>query len=317
MELRVGWVGFHIEGLCAFENLLNNGTRFQAFITLDEDSISKRSAGTRKYKVLCENYNIPYYEIKNINDDSTFELLKKLSLDLIIVIGWSQILGFRVLNSAQIGCVGAHASLLPHNRGSAPVNWAIIKGEILGGNSLIWLDEGVDTGKVIGQIPIPINNYSTCKSIYDEVAQINYILLDRLLKDLEHKKLLESEVNNLDEGILPRRRPSDGAIDWSKSSCDIYNFIRGITKPYPGAFSFIEGKKWTIWSCALLPTIDIQKHRYIIGPVISPIDEACGLMVSCGSGSIVLLEIESEDGEIFKGRDLAELNWKGKEWNYE
>lgn len=315
MSLKIGWVGFHIEGLYAFENLLNKGAKFDVFITLNDEAMGKRSAGTRRYKNLCSKHNIPYYEVKNINDDDACEVLLKYSLDLLIVIGWSQILHSRVLNIPQIGCVGAHASLLPHNRGSAPVNWGIIKGETLAGNSLMWLNEGVDTGVIIDQIPIPVSKYDTCKTIYDEVAKTNYVLLDRLLIKLEEGVKPESDISNSDEGpILPRRRPADGIIDWRQDSNSIYNFIRGITKPYPGAYSFIDGEKWIIWKCALLPVATANKAGEILGTIISPEEKACGLIVSCGEGAIIILEMENEVGEILDGHSLVENEWQGKEW---
>ena len=315
MSLELGWVGFHEEGIYAFENLLNEGINIRLFISLNEISLSKKSASTKKYKVLCQLHNIPFYEIKNINDDEVYDLLKSYSLDILIVIGWSQILSQRILEVTKFGAIGSHASLLPHNRGSAPVNWSIIKGERITGNTLMWLDHGVDTGKIIDQIPIPITNFDTCSTIYTEVSKTNYVMIRKFLSKFEVKKELlgVSQIGNNEEN-LPRRKPSDGLINWSKSNQEIYNFIRAITKPYPGAYSYMDNKKWIIWKVALLPNRDNNNPGIIEGIVVSPNEEACGLMVTCSLGAIIILEMENEEGDIISGYDFASLNWKGRMW---
>jgi methionyl-tRNA formyltransferase len=123
-----------------------------------------------------------------------------------------------------------------------------------------------------------------------------------------------------DELLLPRRRPQDGLIDWSRNSREVYNFIRALTRPYPGAFGWLEGKRYLVWDAALLPG-----HPYpganpgrVAGAMINPHPaRACGQVVVCGEGAIVLLEIESDEGVVLKGQDLSELAWEGKTWTYE
>jgi methionyl-tRNA formyltransferase len=92
---------------------------------------------------------------------------------MVFVIGWTQILRPETLKLATIGMIGAHASLLPHNRGRAPINWALIRGEKQTGNSLIWLAEDVDSGDIIDQTVIPISPYDTCASLYTRVGESN------------------------------------------------------------------------------------------------------------------------------------------------
>jgi methionyl-tRNA formyltransferase len=261
---------------------------------------------------LCQKHNIPVYEVDNINEDHSYGILDSLSLDLIIVIGWCQLLSPRILKIPKVGVVGAHASLLPHNKGSAPVNWALIRDEKLTGNTLMWLDEGVDSGKIIDQYPIPIRDYDTCKTLYDGVAWSNYQMLRKLIFLLERGEKPGLTQPPSFEDILPRRRPEDGLIHWLWDSRKVYDFVRALTKPYPGAFSFFDGKKWYLWNCSLLPIDTPGNPGCIIGSVVSPIESSCGLMVGCGKGAVILLEIENEEGEVLKGYELSGLNWKGK-----
>ena len=142
-NLRIGWLGFHQEGIPALRGLKESGIHLEAVITLDEAGVAQRSA-IADYAGVVDGWDIPLHLIRNINDAASLGLLHSLRLDLLFVIGWSQILKRDALAAAKIGVVGAHASLLPHNRGSAPINWSLIRGEAVTGNTLIWLTEDVD-----------------------------------------------------------------------------------------------------------------------------------------------------------------------------
>src|SRR5262249_54036758 len=118
---------------------------------------------------------------------------------------------------------------------------------------------------------------------------------------------------------LPGRRPEDGLLDWSGNHRAVYDFVRALTRPYPGAFSWLEGRRWTIWACAELPTACSADARpgTILGPVYSPNDSACGLAVACGTGIVLIHELEGPDGEVCRGRTLSDKPWKGKVWQNE
>ncbi|MEW6382242.1 MAG: methionyl-tRNA formyltransferase [bacterium] len=313
--MRIGWIGFHIEGKPALQSLLEQGVRIEAVITLRPE-LAARKSGAIDFTSLCQHHRVPLYEVANINDEASIKLLRELALDLAFVIGWSQIVHAEARNSVKIGMIGAHASFLPHNRGSAPINWALIKGEKQTGNSLIWLAENVDEGELIDQAVIPITPYDTCASLYQRVAESNREMILRILP-----KLLAGERPGIpqphsEEAILPRRHPNDGLIDWTRESSEVYNLVRALTKPYPGAFSWLDGKRWLLWQCALLPdsSYSYGKPGEIVGQTVSPRETACGQMVACGKGAVVILEIEGDDGESLSGCSLSDQPWKGKVW---
>lgn len=313
--IRIGWIGFHMEGLIALRSLLERGYSIEAVITLAPEQAAKRS-GLADYGELCTAFEVPLYEVDNINNDESRSLLKKLSLDIVFVIGWSQIVRPEALALARIGMIGTHASLLPFNRGRAPVNWALIKGEKQTGNTMIWLAQGVDGGDIIDQTLIPITPYDTCASLYEKVAESNREMILRAIPWLLAGERRGRPQQHTNMPLLPGRRPQDGQLDWFLDNTRVYDFVRALTQPYPGAFSWIDGERWTIWHCALLPgaCADGFKPGEVVGPVFSPIEEACGQAVACGDGAVALLELENEKGEILKGRRLSEKLWKGKRW---
>ena len=314
-KYKIGWVGFHQEGMDAFNGILEVGYKVDAVFTLDEESAQLRS-GSISYDEMCEAHDIPLYKINNINDSNVIAILKKLDLDILFVIGRSQIIKKEAMACIKVGIIGAHASLLPHNRGSAPVNWAIINGEKVTGNSLIWLTEEVDEGDIIAQQEIDITLYDTCKSIYRKVAASNRDMILEFLNKSEQEIPPSTKQKNIDEPLLPRRRPQDGCIDWNQPATKIYDFIRAITHPYPGGFSYINGKKMLIWEVALLVDVIVPgcKPGQVIGAVYSPNACACGFLVACQRGVINILHMEDEMGNDYKGQALAELDYKDLEF---
>jgi methionyl-tRNA formyltransferase len=313
--MRLGWVGFHVEGLLALRAVLERGFAIEAIVTLRADRAAQRS-GAADYAPLGREFGVRVYEVANINDDASLRLLKELSLDVAFVIGWSQIVRSEALRSVHVGMIGAHASLLPYNRGRAPINWALIRGEKQTGNSLMWLAEGVDTGDLIDQAVIPITAYDTCASLYERVAESNREMILRVLPQLLRGDHPGRRQPHTGEPSLPGRWPADGLVDWSLSNLQVYDFVRALTKPYPGAFSWLDGRRWLIWQCALLPgdCFPGAVPGRSMGPVFSPVQSACGQAVACGQGAIVLLQVETENGETLKGRQLSEQPWEGKVW---
>lgn len=315
VSMNIVWIGCHQEGLLAFKSILESGRKIKAFITLDEMSYSKRSGGSRLYQKYCEEYGVAYHTVDTIKGEYAYKLISGYSPDLLIVLGWSEILPERLLEIPLIGTVGTHASLLPHNRGSAPINWTLIHGEQTTGNTMMWLNKAVDEGVIIDQMEFPVTIYDTCKTLYDQVAVTNMKMLNKLIRNLDKgDKVLFSVKNETNETILPRRRPKDGLIDWSQSGKKIYDFVRALTKPYPGAFSFLNGEKWIIWEMALLPLLSKNnglKSGEILGSVYSFVTPVNGILVGTGKEIVLVTEIENDQGIRYSGIEINNLNLKG------
>jgi methionyl-tRNA formyltransferase len=172
---------------------------------------------------------------------------------------------------------------------------------------------------VIDQTVINISSYDTCASIYERVAMSNKEMILRALPKIAAGERVGRPQVASNEPLLPGRRSSDGVIDWTWDSTDVYNFVRALTRPYPGAFSWLDGQRWLIWQTALLPGEIISDARpgEVLGPVFSPVESACGQMVACGKGALVLLQVDRENGERLSGRELSDQGWQGKLWGNE
>ncbi len=313
--MRIVWIGCHEEGIPAFQEVLSRERSIDAFLTLNETAFQKKSAGSRKYLKLCKEHQISYYEVDTIKGDKAYEIIKSKAPDLLVVLGWSEILPQRLLEIPTIGTIGTHAALLPHNRGSAPINWALIHGEEITGNTMMWLSTEVDAGNIIDQMEFPITIYDTCRTLYQKVAETNREMLLRLLENLEKGEKPASQVQILnEEQILPRRRPKDGLINWRQSGLNIYNFIRALTKPYPGAFTYLRGKRWILWEAVLLP-VDSAKNGLEPGEIVPKVygmdTRGSGFLVGTLDQMLLITEVEDEEGNIFRGADLNSLDLRG------
>jgi len=203
-----------------------------------------------------------------------------------------------VLEIPPKGCLGIHGSLLPRLRGFAPVNWALIRDEPQTGPTLFYFDDGMDTGDVVGQRPFPITDEDDAATVRERIRR-------------EAVALLEEHLPGLAAGTAPRirqpaegatygeqRRPEDGAIDGSLSPREIFGWVRGLTRPYPGAFSAVGGRRVRVW-----------KVRPLAEPAPGPgvVDPAAGdrLLVGAGDGAVEILDASRDDAPDAAAEDVA------------
>lgn len=305
-DRSIVWLGFHTEGAIALQRLCKQNFPLKAIITLNDEEAKKRS-GVFDISAIAKQYDIPLYKITNINHAESIDLLNTLRPDVLFVIGWSQILSKPALESSQL-VVGAHASLLPHNRGSAPINWAIIHGEECTGNSLMVLSEGVDSGDIIAQRSFDITLYDSCNTLYDKVAETNADMILELLNKLDSGTFKPIPQGHTDEPILPRRRPRDGIVNWDATAMEVYNFIRAITAPYPGAYSQVNGKMIHIWNVSFDTTSRTTgRPGSVAGFTYSYIPENCAVNINCRQGTISIHQISDETGNHISGQQLITL----------
>lgn len=173
--------------------------------------------------------------------------LERLAPDLLLALGWYYMVPRRVRARAPRGCLGIHASLLPRFRGGAPLNWAIIEGERETGVTLFHLEDGVDDGDVVAQGTVTIGDDDTIATVYERATRASIELLRRELPRLADGTATRTPQDHSKATSYPQRSPEDGRIDWSWSPRRIRDFIRAQTRPYPGAWTVIDGRKVILW----------------------------------------------------------------------
>jgi methionyl-tRNA formyltransferase len=202
----------------------------------------------RSFEPLASEHNIPLvYVTGKMSDPVYLETLRQWQPDFGLVVGWYYMVPRSIRQLFPRGVAGIHASLLPKYRGGAPLVWAIINGETQTGVSLFYFDDGVDTGDIIGQRSVAIAPADTIKTVLRKATLASVELVRELVPAIRRGTAPRIPQDHTAATSFPQRCPEDGLIDWNKDPQQIRNFIRAQTRPYPGAYTYINGKKVTIW----------------------------------------------------------------------
>jgi len=200
---------------------------------------------------LGNTYNIPVFSV-NQNIKSFEKDFTDLKPDFLLAIGWYYMVPQFMLNKLPKGSAGIHASLLPKYRGNAPLVWAMINGEKETGISLFYFEKGVDEGDIIAQEKFSIEETDTIKEILEKTQKASIQILLKNLPLITNNTNAKIQQDHSQATIFPKRSPEDGLIDWNWDVHRIRNFIKAQTRPYPGAFTFINGKKIIIWDADIV-----------------------------------------------------------------
>jgi methionyl-tRNA formyltransferase len=181
--------------------------------------------------------NVPLLQPKRIKD--SVDEIRSLNPDVIVVIAYGQILPKRILEIPRIACLNLHASLLPRHRGAAPIQAAIVAGDRETGISVMYMDEGLDTGDVLLQKRIEIAPDETGGSLHDRLAQIAPVALNAALDQLQNGKAPRVPQDSSTATYAPKLEREHGRIDWNESATVIERKIRAFN-PWPGAFTILR-----------------------------------------------------------------------------
>jgi methionyl-tRNA formyltransferase len=213
-----------------------------------QDDLAVAKSGRVYLDDFCRDRTIPLLKVRSINGPETVAAIQDARLDWLLIIGWSQIAKLPVLRGPRHGVLGIHPTLLPIGRGRASVPWAILHELEETGVSLFKLDEGVDTGPVVAQVRIPIVHRETATSLYDKVIRAHRELILASWSDLTSGKLRLVPQDDAKATVWAGRRPEDGRLDRAMSLAEADRLVRAVTRPYPGAFMDIGGRRLRVWS---------------------------------------------------------------------
>ncbi|ADY56630.1 methionyl-tRNA formyltransferase [Syntrophobotulus glycolicus DSM 8271] len=242
-------------------------------------------------------------------------LLRELRPDCIVVVAFGQILSAEILHIPPFGCINVHASLLPQYRGAAPIHRAVLNGDKMTGITTMFMDEGLDTGDILLQAEIPIEQNDSVGVVHDQLAQTGAQLLLDTLKKIKEKTLRRTPQSQ-DFTYAPMLTKEDEYLDWKGEATQIHNQIRGLN-PWPGACTSFRGEKVKIWSSEIVgewrPELAEQTAKEealkenraeatIPGTILAM--TAKGFICSTGRGYIEILEIQPAGKTRMKARDF-------------
>jgi methionyl-tRNA formyltransferase len=232
--------------------------------------------------------------------------------DILFAIGWRWLLPPAVLALPSLGCLGIHGSLLPRLRGFAPINWALIRDEPSTGPTLFYLEGDVDTGDIVAQRVLAITDADDAGTLRRRIFDAAVSLFGEQLPDLADGTAPRRPQGEEGVSYGERRRPEDGRIDWSLAPRVLFNWVRGLTRPYTGAFSEVGGRVVRIWKVRPLP--GKGPGPGIVQPRAVGDDERGPLVVGAGEGLVELLaaSFAGDDSTSAMARVRSELSRSGR-----
>ncbi|MBO4289042.1 MAG: methionyl-tRNA formyltransferase [Lachnospiraceae bacterium] len=228
-------------------------------------------------------------------DPAFVERLEQLAPDVMVVIAYGHILRQKVLDIPRLGCVNIHTSLLPKYRGAAPINQAIIDGCSETGVTTMLMDAGMDTGDILLQWKVPIEPKETAGSLFEKLAAAGADLIVETLRGME-AGTIEPKKQEGEPSYVHMMTKNDGLVDWTKSAAKIERLIRGLD-PWPGAFSFLEGKR------VKLLAADVLEEAADADPGTVDGSSKKELVVNTGCGKLRITRLQQEGKKAMDAPD--------------
>jgi len=246
---------------------------------------------------ICGELNIPCVCPEDPGQPEWIERIKAAKPDMLFSFYYRSMLSTAILSIPRLGAYNLHGSYLPRYRGRCPVNWVIVKGEKATGVTLHEMVEKPDAGPVVAQIQVAIADDDTALTLFKKLELAADGLLSETLPQMRAGDIKKTPMDLSRGSYYGGRKPEDGRIVWNKPAAEIYNLIRAVTRPYPGAFGFMENEKIIFWRAVPAPsdklapgTVAMQENTVLIGT---------------GDGSLLLEEIEVR-GRVLQDRSLPE-----------
>jgi methionyl-tRNA formyltransferase len=256
---------------------------------------------------------LPVYQPERIKRAEAQAHLVSLAPEIMVVVGYGQIIPQSVIDIAPRGIINVHASLLPKYRGAAPIQWAIINGETRTGVTTMQINAGLDTGDILLKREAEIGPEETAMELGERLAVMGAELLIETVDGLARGAITPQKQDDTQASLAPILNKEDGAISWSFAASAIHNRIRGLL-PWPGAYTRFRGQLLHIWRAR------VAWDRAALPPGRVP--AGAGFRVACGDGGILqLLEVQMEgrkrmSADAFaNGQRLSENDTLGEQPN--
>ncbi len=287
---------YHNVGYECLDALIQNDEYILAVITHKDNP--DEEIWFRSVAKLAKKYDIPVHTPESVNTPDWTERIRSWGPELIFSFYYRNMISEDILGIPRLGAFNMHGSLLPKYRGRVPINWAVLHGEKETGVTLHHMVKSADAGDIVDQEPVPIGPEDTARDVFDKCVKAARVVLKRQIDALTQGTAPRRKQDESQATYFGGRTPEDGRIDWKATAQTIYNLVRAVTQPYPGAFTDVDGKKLFIWWAKPVP-----------GPGGTPgqIVSTDPLIVATGSGNLELINWEWEDEEEERGLIIGQV----------
>ena len=284
---------YHNVGYRCLEELLRQGADIRLIFT-HEDSPTEE-IWFQSVRELAETHGIPCLT-SDINEPENMARLKEIAPEFLLSFYYRNMIRPAVLELASKGALNLHGSYLPRYRGRVPVNWAVINGETETGATLHYMVEKPDAGDIVDREKVTIDFTDSALDVFTKVTEAAVTVIARSWPKLVAGTATRLPMDLAAGNYCRGRKPVDGLIDWTRSAVQIYNLIRGVTHPYPGAFTHLDGRKVIIWQAWPV------EGRGEPGRVVA----TTPLQVGTGEGVLEIRSLQEEAGEEISAAAFVE-----------
>ena len=293
--LRIVFMGTPDFSVPVLDALIKN-YKVKAVVTQPDKQVGRSGKIAKPpVKILAENNNILVIQLNKIKEQ--YQEIIDLDPDLIVTCAYGQILPKELLDYPRLGCINVHASLLPKLRGGAPIHRAIIEGHSKSGITIMYMAPGMDDGDIISQKEVEITDIDTASTLHDKLSKLGSELLIETLPSIikgTNKRIPQEESKVTYAPII---KSNDEKIDFSKTSKEIYNQIRGLNS-FPGAYFILDGKRFKVWESII---VEEYFPSNLDGEIVKIYKEGIGIKTH--NGVIVLTVIQPEGKPRMKSKD--------------
>jgi methionyl-tRNA formyltransferase len=301
--MRLAVFAYHSVGCECLKVLLDAGDEVVAVVTHEDDP--NEEIWFPSVAELAREHGLSVHTPSDPNTPAFVELIRSLAPDLILSFYYRKILSPELIRIPRLGAINLHGSLLPKYRGRSPVNWVLVNGEKETGVTLHYMVEKADAGDIIAQRAVPIGMDDTALSLFRKITAAAAELLGETYPLIKSGRAPRIPQDASQATKFGGRRPEDGKISWEAPALSIYNLIRAVTHPYPGAFTFHHGRKLYLWAASF------NGQRGSISATCAPgtiegVEKGKGLLVSTGAGTLLVTRTQFEGEKETAADELSE-----------
>ena len=305
--MRLIFMGYHNIGFFCLKALIDMcrgfGDKIVAVVTHADNP--QENIWFAQVRDLAFQYNLPVYQPEDPNDPAFVEAMRGLEPDFLFSCYYRHMLKKPLLALPKQGALNMHGSLLPKYRGRVPINWVLVHGETETGMTLHYMEVKADRGDIVAQKRVPITGGDTALTLFARMT----VAAEELLRDsyplLRTGQAPRMPQDHSQASYFGGRRPEDGRIDWTKPAREIYNLVRAVTHPYPGAFTSLGGRRLFIWWGR--PLAEPVAPAAVSGQIVARLLGE-GLLVATGRGQFLIERAQWEGEPEFLGPVVA--TWK-------
>jgi len=292
--MRVVFIGGLPHGREILKTLLDNKQTelLKAFVLKDDCSV--KVPDFVKFDDILTDTRLT--KVSRIGDHA--EQIIVLKPDIIVVVGWSQLISQAVIDSAKVGVIGFHPAKLPKDRGRSVLAWQISEGYTKGAVTMFWIDEGVDSGDIIAQEEYDIEYEDTIREVLDKVYSISAKLFKTGYPIIASGIRAGTLQDHSQATYRSLRTKENGEIKWDSSSREIYNLVRAISHPYPGAHTFYKGIELKIIKVLEAPLVQEQYAGIRPGTIIDVMYDG-RVTVKTGDNAVIIKDFIPGDKEVY------------------